>query len=100
MALLGGSAFGIADDNPYYLHFVYKPNLLSQLDKAGVSWKGYFQSMPYAGYLGVCAPGRCNGVPDVSALYGAKHNGIVYFRDNITREEDRGNMVPITDLAD
>jgi len=99
VVLLGGNWFGIADDNAYYLHFVDKPNLLSQLDKAGISWKGYFQSMPYAGYLGLCAPGRCNGVPDVSALYGAKHNGIVYFRDNITREEDRRNMVPITDLA-
>ena len=99
VALLGGNAFGIADDNPYYLHFVDKPNLLSQLDRAGISWKGYFQSMPYPGYLGVCAPGRCNGVPDVSALYGAKHNGIVYFRANISKEEDRRNMVPITELA-
>ena len=99
VALLGGNTFGIADDNAYYLHFIDKPNLLGELDRAGISWKGYLQSIPYAGYLGVCAPGRCNGVPDVGALYGAKHNGIVYFPENIRRLEDRRNMVPITDLA-
>ena len=100
VALLGGNYFGIADDNAYYLHFLDKPNLLSELDAAGISWKGYLQSMPYPGYLGVCAPGRCNGVPDVGALYGTKHNGIPYFRHNIATTEEARKMVPVTDLAD
>ena len=99
VALLGGNYFGIADDNAYYMHFVHKRNLITQLDAAGISWKGYFQSLPYSGYLGLCAPGRCDGVPDVSALYGTKHNGIVYFWNNIANEDDRRRMVPITELA-
>ncbi len=99
VAMLGGSAFGIRDDNPYYTHLVAAPNLMQQLDAAGVSWKGYLQSIPHPGYLGVCFPGRCNGVPDVSALYGAKHNGIVYFQYNIVTQAERDHMVPVTQLA-
>jgi hypothetical protein len=56
--------------------------------------------MPYPGYRGVCYPGRCNGVPDVSALYGSKHNGIVYFERNVATETERRKMVPITELAE
>ncbi|MEO8926484.1 MAG: alkaline phosphatase family protein [Caulobacteraceae bacterium] len=99
VAMLGGDAFGIADDNAYYLHLLDKPNLMSQLDQAGIPWKGYLQSMPHRGYLGLCFPGRCNGVPDVSALYGTKHNGLVYFRHNIATGAKRDKMAPITELA-
>ena len=99
IAMLAGDSFGIVDDNAYYLHLLDKPNLLQQLDGAGVSWKGYLQSMPHRGYMGVCFPGRCDGVPDVSALYGTKHNGIVYFRHNIATQAERDKMAPITELA-
>src|SRR6516225_5519325 len=64
VAMLGGSTFGIADDNAYYLNAVDKPSLMSQLDAAHKAWKGYMQSMPYAGFKGICYPNRCNGVPD------------------------------------
>jgi hypothetical protein len=46
VAMLGGSAFGIADDNAYYLHTVDKPSLMSELDDAHMTWKAYMQSMP------------------------------------------------------
>jgi hypothetical protein len=98
VAMLGGNSFGITDDNPYYQHLLDKPNLLSQLGRVGLSWKGYLQSLPFPGYLGVCYPGRCNGVPDIDPLYGTKHNGIVYFKSNIATVRERRKMVPITDL--
>ena len=62
VAMLGGSTFGIADDDPYFYpgHTVSQPNLLAQLEAAGKTWKGYFQGMPYAGYRGYCFPARCN----------------------------------------
>src|SRR5215470_656941 len=47
VAMLAGSDFGIADDNPFYLHRVDAPSLMDQMDAAGLTWKGYFQSMPY-----------------------------------------------------
>ena len=38
VAMLGGSDFGIADDNGYYLHTVDSPSLTTQLDDAGLNW--------------------------------------------------------------
>lgn len=79
VAKLRGGTFGVASDNPYWLFHVNAPSLMSQLDAAHKSWKGYFQGMPYAGYTGYCYPARCMGVPDSDTLYIAKHNGMAYF---------------------
>jgi len=76
VAMLGGNFFGIADDNAYYTHTVNKGSLMSQLDAAHLSWKGYFQSLPYPGFRGICYPVKCSGVPDLDPLYSGKHNGI------------------------
>ena len=83
VAMLGGSTFGISSDDPYFFpgQTVDQPNLMSQLDDAGLTWKGYFQGMPYAGYRGYCFPAKCNGIPDSDTQYVAKHNGIVNFAD-------------------
>src|SRR6516225_5147060 len=43
VAMLGGSTFGIADDNAYYLHTVNKQSLMSQLEGARLTWKAYMQ---------------------------------------------------------
>jgi hypothetical protein len=83
VAMLGGSSFGIADDEPYFWpgHTIAEPNVMSQLESAHLSWKGYFQGMPYAGYRGYCFPAKCNGIPDSDTQYVAKHNGIPSFAD-------------------
>jgi hypothetical protein len=98
VAMLGGSTFGIADNNAYYLHTVDKPSLMSQLDAAGLSWKGYLQSMPYPGFKGICYPNRCNGVPDFDTLYNSKHNGIPYFKSIQQSPAEMAKMVPLTHL--
>jgi Phosphoesterase family len=89
VAMLGGSTFGISSDEPYFFpgQSVEAPNLMSQLDQAGLSWKGYFQGMPYAGYRGYCFPVKCNGIPDSDTQYVAKHNGIVNFKNMQTAGE-------------
>jgi hypothetical protein len=46
---LGGSDFGI-DYNPT-LAGINAPNLMQEMDQAGISWAGYAQSMPTAGDL-------------------------------------------------
>jgi hypothetical protein len=100
VAMLGGSAFGISNDEPYFFpgQTVEAPNLMSQLDEAGLSWKGYFQGMPYAGYRGYCFPVKCNGIPDSDTQYVAKHNGIVNFKDMQTPTE-LAKMSPYGRLA-
>jgi phospholipase C len=87
VAMLGGSTFGISSDDPYFFpgQSVSAPNLMSQMEQAGLSWKGYFQDMPYAGYRGYCYPAKCNGIPDSDTEYVAKHNGIVNFANMQTR---------------
>src|SRR5215469_12630219 len=78
VAILGGDTFGISSDDPYWFpgQTVNASNLMTQLEAAGKTWRGYFQNMPYAGYRGYCFPDKCNGIPDADTQYVAKHNGI------------------------
>jgi hypothetical protein len=89
VAMLGGSDFGISGDDPYFFpgNTVSASNLMSQLEAAGKTWRGYFEDMPYAGYRGYCYPGKCNGIPDSDTQYVAKHNGIVNFANMQTATE-------------
>jgi hypothetical protein len=100
VAMLGGNFFGIADDNAYYTRTVDKPSLMSQLDAAGLAWKGYFQSMPYAGFRGICYPVKCNGVPDIDPLYASKHNGIPYFKSIQDSASEFAKLGPLEQLSD
>jgi hypothetical protein len=98
VAPLGGGTFGVNSDDPFWLFGVNQPSLTSQLDQAGLSWRGYFQGMPYPGYRGYCYPVRCLGVPDSDTLYIAKHNGIVYFHSVNSNAAELAKMRPPDDL--
>src|SRR3984893_16368336 len=98
VAIFAGSTLGVKDDNPYYLNRVDKPSLISQLDKAGISWKAYLQGVPHAGYQGICYPANCNGAPDKDPLYVSKHNAITNFTTS-WNAPDRSRQVPIEQVA-
>jgi hypothetical protein len=100
VAMLGGSTFGIASDDPYFFpgQTVAQPNLMSQLEAAGKTWKGYFQGLPYAGYRGFCFPAKCNGIPDSDTQYVAKHNGAVNFA-NLQTPAEFARQVPFQQLG-
>ena len=100
VAMLGGDSFGITSDDPYFFpgQTVNADNLMSQLERAGKTWRGYFQNMPYPGYRGYCYPDKCNGIPDADTLYVAKHNGIVNFASLQTPTE-LGKMFPLAQLS-
>jgi hypothetical protein len=100
VAMLGGDFFGITSDDPYWFpaQTVDAQNLMSQLEQAGKTWKGYFQGMPYPGYRGYCYPDKCNGIPDADTQYVAKHNGIVNFK-NMQTPAQFAHMVPFAQLA-
>jgi hypothetical protein len=99
VAMLGGDSFGVSDD-PYWFpgQTVNADNLMSQLERAGKTWRGYFQSMPYPGYRGFCYPDKCNGIPDADTQYVTKHNGIVNFA-NMQNPTEFGKMFPFTQLS-
>jgi hypothetical protein len=101
VAMLGGDTFGIASDDPYFFpgHTVNAENLMSQLDAAKKTWRGYFQDLPYAGYRGYCYPAKCNGIPDSDTQYVAKHNGIVNFA-NMQVPSEFAKQMPLEQLSD
>src|SRR5262249_11736748 len=39
VGLLGGSSYGVSDDNPYYVNKFNAASLISEMDAAGISWK-------------------------------------------------------------
>jgi hypothetical protein len=100
VAMLGGDFFGINTDDPYWFpgQTVNAANLMSQLEGAGKTWRGYFQGMPYPGYRGYCYPDKCNGIPDADTQYVAKHNGIVNFA-NLQTPAELGKMFPLAQLS-
>ena len=93
IAMLGGSTFGIHDDDAYYCHSgSFKPfctnsqqadyanhtistrSLLDQLEEKKMTWKGYFENIPKPGSKDVVSPSL------IRALYASKHNGFMNFK--------------------
>ncbi|HEX8006833.1 MAG TPA: alkaline phosphatase family protein [Trebonia sp.] len=98
-ALLGGSPYNVTSDDAYWKNKVVgKPSLITQMDHAKVSWKAYLQSLPYAGYQGICYPAKCNGAPDADPLYVSKHDAIQNFTES-WNQADWSRQVPIGQLT-
>jgi phosphatidylinositol-3-phosphatase len=125
VALIGGSTFGLHDDDAYsckpgsseascpgakrpgyVTHTIDAPNLATQLEAVHLSWKGYYQSIPGAGsgaFFGddPLLDGRDgkNGL----LLYASKHSGFMNFasvqRDPHRAEHIVGFDVLHSDLA-
>jgi phosphatidylinositol-3-phosphatase len=78
VALVGGDTFGVQDDG---YHTIDAPNLADQLNKAGLSWKGYYESIP--------APGS-----DAArgGLYAFKHSGFMDFA-SVRNDPDRAKHI-------
>jgi phosphatidylinositol-3-phosphatase len=72
VALVGGDTFGIQDDGAYSSagHTIDGANLATQLDAAGLTWKGYYESIPAPGSSVIFANG---------GLYATKHSGFMNF---------------------
>jgi hypothetical protein len=99
VALLGGDNLGMHDDDAFYCkpgstepycagaakpgyrdHTARTPHLGDQLAGAGLSWKGYYETIPEPGSLAIVAgdPKSTNALRTAS-LYAAKHTGFTNF---------------------
>jgi len=119
MAAIAGDYFGVQDDNQFYCtpalattdpncagttvdHTVNAPTLADQLTSAGMTWRGYFQSLPPTPPTLITSGPGANGpytfkYPSNSvALYASKHNPFVNFTGT---QGALANMVPDTQLA-
>src|SRR5262249_2604673 len=77
VAIIGGSTFGIHDDAAFTKNTVDSPNLSTQLNAAGLSWKGYYEDIPSPGSL-----------VTFSGLYASKHSGFLNF-ENVQHDPKR-----------
>jgi len=100
VALVGGNDFGITDDASYMVHVIRGAAAIgNQITAAGLTWKGYFEDMPYAGFRGTCAPAATCPPGTLYDLYASKHNGFVNFLSVMSHPAERLNMVPMGQLA-
>jgi Phosphoesterase family len=68
------------------------PSVADQLEAAGLSWKTYQQSLPYAGFTGTAFPSSS------IALYASKHNPFLNFASIQTNPSELAKIVPDTQL--
>ena len=119
LALLGGDTFGIHDDDAFYCvpgstaahcdhagepayvaHTIDARHLGDQLRAKGLTWKGYYGSIPEPGSLAILAGDRRVGVgAGLDALYASKHSGFVNFRD-VQTDPDRASRLVGFDQLD
>lgn len=90
VALIAGSTFGSRSDNPNQTFS--GPTLADELEKAGLTWKGYFQSMPQAGYTG------SSGGP--FGVYVKRHNPFMLFPAIADNPSRAARSVPLSQLAE
>ena len=69
-------------------------NIFRELDKAGLTWKVYAQSLPSVGYASNSAAASANPYP-----YVARHNPAVFYSDVINSTQLQQNIVPFTEFA-
>jgi hypothetical protein len=76
LELLSGSTWGVSSDCSPGPGCQGGASLPNQLDQAGISWAGYMENMPTAGYTG----GDTGGADGYgNSLYVQHHNPFVYF---------------------
>ncbi|KAJ5432293.1 uncharacterized protein N7458_011449 [Penicillium daleae] len=82
VAAVGGSTFGVADDNTHYISSSTK-TIVDLLEGAGVSWSLYQEDMPYSGFEANYANQK-TGAND----YMRKHNPLMSY-NSVTSNTDR-----------
>ena len=96
-------------DQGYFNH----TSLFDQLNQANVSWTGYMESMPSAGYTGnfgdctsasgsdpTCTGLTAGGKSDTgTALYTRKHDPFMQYPDIFSDPNQAANVVPLTQLT-
>jgi phospholipase C len=110
VAATSGSNWGSNSDDEAQADqgFFNHLSLTDQLNQAGVSWKGYMDSMPAVGFTGnfgdcttsTSAPDPfCTNSKTGTALYVRKHNPFMQYPDVFTNPALADNVVPLTQLS-
>ncbi|MDG7000075.1 MAG: phosphoesterase, partial [Nitrososphaerota archaeon] len=90
VAAISGNNWGSFNDTP--TQTFNHTNLVDQLVAHHISWKGYMESMPSAGYTGAF-------YPTSDPLYVLKHDPFMLFTDIKSNPQLADNVVPLTQLT-
>jgi hypothetical protein len=69
-------------------HVIPSNNIFRQINKAGMSWKVYAESLPYPGFMGRS-----------SSNYVKRHNPAAWYSDVVNSTSQQKKMVPFTQFA-
>jgi phosphatidylinositol-3-phosphatase len=86
LAATGGSTFGVRDDAGPSAHPISADSIFGQLDRAGLTWRSYEESMPR----------NCDA--SAASPYAVKHNPAAYF--TAIRASCAVNDIPLTGNLD
>jgi acid phosphatase len=67
-------------------------NIFRQINKAGMTWKLYGETLPNVGFMGVSAA-------DSTGTYVKRHNPAAWYSDVVNDPAQQQNMVPFTQFA-
>jgi phospholipase C len=87
IAMIGGDTYGI-HNNCTDCSAGDAPNLVDQMEGAGISWKAYMSAMPSPCHMGVKA-----------GKYVKRHNPFVYFNSIVQNPARCAKIVPLTQMA-
>ena len=119
VALPGGDTFGIHDDDAFYCkpgevdaactyarfdnypnHTVTAPHIGDQLLAKGLTWKGYYESLPQPGSLVVTASDtKIETGTSTATIYASKHSGFLNFA-SVQQDPARANRIVGFDQLD
>jgi phospholipase C len=69
-------------------HTITSDNIFRELDKSGLSWKVYAESLPHVGYMGARY-----------GQYAKRHNPALWYSDVAHNPADQQRIVPFTEFA-
>ena len=81
----GSSELSFGCDGGHCARTVTDDNIFRELNKAGMSWNVYADSLPKPGFMGMFA-----------GKYAKRHNPAVWYSDVIDNSAQRQNVVPFT----
>ena len=100
-AISGNNWYSQSDDPTQVFNHT---NLVDQMVARHISWKGYMEDLPYAGFQGYWYPdnlpaGTSPSVTPPNALYAKKHDPFLLFQDVASNPALARNVVPLTELT-
>jgi phospholipase C len=81
----GSSEPSFGCDGNRCTHTITDGNIFRELNKAGMSWNVYADSLPYSGFMGMFA-----------GNYAKRHDPAVWYSDVVNNTEQQQNVVPFT----